>query len=173
MEHILKIALIICLGLIAYQDFKTRAIHLSLFVIFILLISIEDIFIIHPAIPIKDIILNITILSVQLFLLLLYLILRKRKISRIINNDIGSGDIAMLYLMVFAFSTLNFIICLTFSLIFSLIIWSIIIPWVRQNKIIPLAGLLASFNLILFSLDYMIPFISRWDDSSLIRLLYG
>jgi hypothetical protein len=94
---------------------------------------------------------NVCFISVQVLLLHIYFFIRYREMRRVIDENIGLGDILFLISICFLLSPLNFIVFHCCSLMLSLVIFQI---WnlLRRGHVgrigYPLAGIQAIFLLV-------------------------
>ncbi len=145
-----KIATIIVLLTIFFQDIKTRMVYWLLYAIFGVLgflIMIEhQVFI--SAINSSMINLSIILLVISTIFIYARLIMRKEFL-----NTIGIGDLLLFFFLAFCFSNISFIILFVFSLLFSLIL-SILIKNKSDENTIPLAGYISLFFVFVYCLSF-------------------
>jgi hypothetical protein len=148
----LKILLILVLLFICYQDYKDRLVYWLLYpIVGVLGFGIQIAYLDYKIIILNSLI-NLIFITILLFITYIYttFILKKQWL----NQSIGSGDILLFIFLSFTFSFISFIILLTFSLVFSLLLHTLS-PILRSyNKAcitVPLAGYIALF----FSVVYM------------------
>ena len=171
---ILNLLIIVILGLIAYQDFRFRAIHWALFFVLFLLCIITGFLsseIIHF---LQGCVFNFMFLLIQFILLLVYYSIKGISMKSVLNVFIGFGDLVFLGCIVFAFSKINFIVFYLTGMIVSLLIW-LVSQFFSDNKekLVPLAGLISSYMIIIISADIFFRQFERISDSFLINLVYG
>ncbi len=131
------IAISLVLGLIAYQDFKFRAISWPLLLLLLLLLLLTKGF--QPETGI-----NLLFVAAQLVFLTLYISLKNKRFTNIIDTYLGLGDILFLVVVCAAFSTYEFVIFYIAGLLFSLLAFIIYRLLNRSaSKEIPLAGLMS------------------------------
>jgi hypothetical protein len=101
---------------------------------------------------------NIILLTVQFILLWLFVSLKNKQWTQIINTQIGLGDILLLVCLTPFFSPLNFFVLFVLAIVFSLIV-TLLVRSVRGAKsdFIPFAGLLAVPLIILCALRIFFP----------------
>ncbi len=133
-----KLALLVLLIILQYQDFKDRLISLWLFPLIIGGLSYmswsKNGYIFFKV----DLLFNISLVIVQLFLLWLYFRLK----GKFIVGMLGFGDVLFFMVLCFGFSTIGFIFFFCFSLLISLIAWLIINGY--KGGCVPLAGIQAT-----------------------------
>lgn len=149
MNIALLIILIGLLSIVTYQDFKSRAI--SWFLIPLLLIT----FIVY-GITVIDITEYITFFSLNVFMLLNILIgttivisIKEKKLTNIIDNYLGLGDILFFFILTTLFSPINYFIFLIGSILLFSIIFSINLLISKKKKaLFPLAGAMSVLLII-------------------------
>lgn len=171
---ILNILIIVTLGLIAYQDFRFRAIHWALFFVLFLLCIITGLWRQEISNFIQGCVFNFLFLLMQIILLLAYYSLKGFSLGSVLNVLIGIGDLVFLGCIVFAFSKVNFIVFYLTAMIISLLTWLVIQFFSdKKVKMVPLAGLISSYMIIIVSSDIFFKQFERINDSFLINLMYG
>lgn len=139
-----QIVLIILLLILVFQDFKTREISLLVLVgvfacnLFIFLISpnVKEFF--------HALYINILFLCFLFLALTIYVSFKEKKLTLIADKYLGWGDIIFLFTLSLSFSTINFIVFLVTSFVFTLVAY-ITLKLLKPNlkKEIPLVGFLA------------------------------
>lgn len=172
MSLVIDVCLWICLGFIAYQDYKQRQIswyYLPLvFIAFVLKaadsIVMEDL--------IKYALFNLGFIVVQLSGLTIYMSLKNKKIINIVNTYLGIGDILFFVALCAAFSPVNFILFYVISMILTLIgflVYDLIIK--KAQKEIPLAGAMATVCIALLIINKIVPQLNFYNDAYLLSIL--
>ena len=146
METLLtNIALIVSLLAIVIQDFKHRAIHIVwlgvLLTTSLLLFLLKGIDLLW---------LGKTLLFVMavIFLMWVYICIKQRGVINPFKNHIGEGDLLFFIAVVPLFSLLNYMAFFICGMIFSAV-FSLLFLKKMKERMIPLAGLLAVFILML------------------------
>jgi hypothetical protein len=163
MYWLLLILIILLSTMIAYQDFRFRAVNWILFAV-LLLTGLSFSFLLsgHFLYVLEKSFANIIFLSIQLGVLKLYFHFTDNKNKKIIDSKIGKGDLFFLAAACFYFSFLNFICFYLLSLLFSVIYYMAMTLGNRRHmlrrKTIPLAGLQSLFLIayILFAVLHAI-----------------
>lgn len=160
-----KLVVMICLVLIAFQDFKQRAI--SWFLIPILFVGFVFIAIQNSAweFYLNELLFNLCFILIQLLLLTVYMSVKNKKFVNIVNSFLGIGDILFFVVLSAAFSPVNFIVFYLASTILTLIGYVIYKSWAKTNAEIPLAGAMASMMLVLMILNFCIPSMNFHNDN--------
>lgn len=142
MELISKILIIVLLFIIAYQDFKHRAIWWFIIPLVCLIQIYVSIVEVGFSLFSEFAIINCIVVAFQLLALYLYLRFRYRlkTISGLFHKYLGLGDVLFFFVLALAFSPVNFVLFLVLILVLSLII-SAFVKTVKQS--VPLAGILA------------------------------
>ncbi|MEL6252620.1 MAG: prepilin peptidase [Bacteroidota bacterium] len=141
--------------IIAYQDIKSREIHIGAFLLFLLGALCS--YFVEPS---KEYFLNsfINLGMVLIIILILFLLFRLRGKEIRVNKELGAGDLVMLGILCFWFSPDEFILFYAISLsLFSIFILLLIaLKKIDRSFHIPLAGGLAIFFLLFFPLRHML-----------------
>jgi hypothetical protein len=115
----------------------------------------------------KDVLLNIAFVSVQLVLLTVYMSIKNKRLVNIVDTYLGLGDVLFFVVICAAFSTLNFIVFYLVSMIITLT-GAIAYNGFRKKKSvdIPLAGAMAGILIVLM----LIPGVGFYDDGYLLEV---
>ena len=141
---------IMCLVMIAWEDFAERQVHWSYFPILAGAGAVHTFEELHSMGKLAMYAgCNLTFLIIQFLLLKGYFFIRQTAMVSIIDRKIGWGDILFLLAAAFFFSPLNFIWFYLYSLLFSLLV-SLLWSTYRRSALrsIPLAGLQSVFLLL-------------------------
>ena len=141
---------IMCLVMIAWEDFAERQVHWSYFPILAGAGGVHTYQELHSMGKLAMYAgCNLTFLIIQFLLLKGYFFIRQTAMVSIIDRKIGWGDILFLLAAAFFFSPINFIWFYLYSLLFSLMVSLL---WSRYKRSafgsIPLAGLQSIFLLL-------------------------
>ena len=150
--------LLILLSITAIQDFKHRAI--SWYLIPLLIIAFifkvyntneSNIFWFNSAF-------NFVFVFIQLILLTLYIGIKNKKMTNIINSYLGLGDILFFMVLCLALSPFNFVIFYIVSILFTAIGYLAYTGIVKKpNREIPLAGSMALLFIFLIFINFLKP----------------
>lgn len=156
METISLTLAVICLVMIAWEDFAERQVHWSYFPILAGAAGVhtyEELHLMQKLAVYAGC--NLAFLIIQFLLLRSYFFIRKTAMVSIIDRKIGWGDILFLLAAAFFFSPMNFISFYLYSLLFSL---GVSLLWSTYKRSafgsIPLAGLQSVFLLLYISITY-------------------
>jgi hypothetical protein len=141
----IKILLMLSLVTIFYQDVKERQVYWFLFP----LIAICSALLFFTN-TLSELFLTAVILNTIFIVLLLMIVFMYSKFKLKKNHTIGLGDVLFFVVAAFAFSTISFIVVFISSLIFSLVLHTLL----NQDKksiTVPLAGYMSLF----FGLTYL------------------
>lgn len=138
------------LVVIIYQDLKTRSIHGYLLLLFIISIMINGLY----KLPVKQLfeyfLLNLGFMILQLLGVFIYFFLKSKKITVVVNRQLGLGDIILILILCFSFSPLNYILFIMISLVLTLCLHSIFFLLRKgAHTTIPLAGYISFFYVCL------------------------
>ena len=155
---ILKVVLLLCLFIIAFQDFKERNVYLWLLLIAIGLTgflyfqqSIPQLYLIH-------ILFNFAIIAFIIGVLYLY---ARFKLQLPLQKTFGFGDVLFFLVLAVGFPTISFIVLFSFSLLFSLLIF-VILKKNLKHKTVPLAGFQALFLSLIFLTNWIFNFVNLY-----------
>jgi hypothetical protein len=144
MEYFVNTLGIVTLGILSWQDFRSRRIAwwllpilAGVFLFFALRKnSAEE--------TSREFFLNLVFLVLQFLLVRIWFSIKNKKLSRIIDTQIGLGDVLFMICIALAFSPGNFLVFYTSGMILTLIVSIIVSAFRSQTRIeIPLAGTLA------------------------------
>lgn len=155
----LNIAILLLLLIIAYEDFRVRAIHTFLPILLFACLVTKYYTAAYHIDYIQTIGINIAFLLMQVFLAMIFFTVREKQLVNIFKSYLGTGDVLFLLSISPAFSTINFVAFYTVSLAIIATLYFVAgtIKWVNSNHQIPLAGLQA----ILFILASCAEFYSQ------------
>jgi len=146
------------MGFIAFEDYFHKEISILWLIVFFALITAFST--IYQKWNINNLLLNLGVLIFMFLILKAIMVFRRRKSQKLINQEIGLGDIIILLVFSLVFSPLNFIVFLDVTLIIGLIYYLI---KRKETKKIPLAGIFAlAYNTLIivsiFKENYSIVF---------------
>jgi hypothetical protein len=176
MYRIIIFSISALLLIIAYQDFKFRAVNWIVFPLLALLSIIFNLLSLNTLLELcKNSMINLIFITVQFLLLYLYFILKIKKIIPL-TEKIGLGDLLFLCAVSFLFSPVNFIFFYIFSLITSLCIYGITSLIFKKNNpfsgAIPLAGLQSLFLFIFILATVLFGDLTITNDNYLLNQLF-
>lgn len=149
MAIFLNTLLLVLLFLIFLQDLKFRAIHIMLPV----LIFIVGLYVFYQSNYDSSILLqNILFLVITFFGLYLYLVIKHKKLINPFHL-VGIGDFLFFVAIIPYFSTANYILYFITGMLFSILSF-LIIKLTSKTNLVPLAGLLALYMIILKGVFY-------------------
>ncbi len=131
------------LGMIAYEDFNHRAISWWWLPLLAIALIIPALYYIEGKILFTYFSLNVSFIAIQFIVLTLYFSLKKGKVTNILNQYIGLGDILFFIIIGFFFSPIFYITFFIVGLFITLagfLVWKIT---TKRHASIPLAGALA------------------------------
>ena len=144
---------IILLGLFAcvYQDIKDRMIHVLWFVvIFSATISVNYVF----ANNWFDTLLSLIFLGVNVSVLFVYISLKNKKITNILETHLGLGDILFFIAVIPLFSVRNFVLFFILGMFVSMTL-HLLFNRFQKHLTIPLAGYLSLFLISILSYSFI------------------
>ncbi len=168
---IIQFILCFVLLILAIQDFRLRAVHWILFPILLMLIIADSLTQVNLKDYVSGTAINLLLIMAQGVILFLYCSVQGKKLNQILKSILGLGDVLFIIIMAFAFSWTSFILFYIVGLIFALFLWMIRILITRNSQgLIPLAGLLAIYMIIITIAGAFIPEISK--SSNLLNNLF-
>ncbi|MDC6390956.1 general secretion pathway protein [Maribacter sp. PR1] len=150
MIFFLKIALLVGLTLIFLQDLKDREVWWFLFPTVGLLMGGIHVMSTYMVMTYSHILMNLVLITA--ILLILWGYTRFITKSRFLNVSFGLGDLLFFYAFALGFPTVTFIVLFVASILVSLT-WSLIYLKKNSKKTIPLAGLMSSFLILVYTLS--------------------
>lgn len=169
---VLKVLLILSFILIAYEDFRYRAISLYGILIFSLVAVIYSFSLQSPITAFYSMFTNLAILTFQLAITWLYFRITRKHAKGFINKKLGMGDLLFYVPALFLFSPLNFIFIHIAALFLVLVGHAIYYTFVKRVKTIPLAGGLSTVFSTAFLISWFHPSLNFYDDMVLADFLY-
>jgi hypothetical protein len=171
MERIVNITAILTLGILSWQDFRSRQIAWWLLPALALVFLIGA-FQKNPAGEIgKVVALNLAFLLVQFLFVWIWFSIKNKKISKIIDVQIGLGDVLFMICVALFFSTVNFMLFYTFGMLLTLFVALVIKLFKASDKNeIPLAGALSIPLILLCAWKIFDPSRNFYNDEWLIQL---
>lgn len=131
------------IGLMSWQDFKTRSITAWLLPAIGICFLTGEISRVSGDVLFSNSAINCSLLAIQFFLLWIWISARNRKWINIVDTQIGLGDILLLVCLTPAFSPVNFFLFYTCGAMFALAVTLVYRRFsVARDVRIPLAGLL-------------------------------
>lgn len=150
MQLFLEVLLVVLLLLVFVQDLKYRAIHIAL-PLFIGILAGYVFF--QRDLDYRILIRSLLFLTLTFSALYLYLRIRRGPSFQFFEN-IGKGDLLYFLAVIPLFSTANYILYFISGMLFS-ILGFMVIQYVSKSNLIPLAGLLALYLVILKGVLYI------------------
>jgi hypothetical protein len=165
MQTILLVILILLLGVVVFQDFKSRAI--SWFLIPLLFIG----FIVYGLLHINALELltyfgiNFMLVAVNLLCVTLFISIKEKRMTNILKNYLGLGDVLFFLVLTVVFSPFNFIFFYIGSIFITALVYGGLIL-VRKEKqlLIPLAGVMSFILMITVIAEQFVPSFDLYQD---------
>ncbi len=139
---LLKVLIIVCCGIMAFQDFKERAVTFILFPCLGLFLIILHLYNTSEELFLLAIIANGILISCILSILFIYTKYIAKK--QFLNTSFGLGDLLFFYAFSLGFPTVTFVLLFVGSILFSLLVF-LISKTGKELKTVPLAGLMGLF----------------------------
>lgn len=141
MNQIILLLLIVCLSAVAYQDFKEREVLVFLFVLAAFLGSSLFYLNVYMYFLLMNVGVNIVVITIIASVLYVY---ARFKMKKKLIETIGIGDLFFFFFLALSFPTMTFLVLFSTSLFFSLFLFLILKPSLK-DKTVPLAGLQSLF----------------------------
>lgn len=172
MVFFLNSTVVVVLLILGFQDFSKRRISAILVLsVFLLLFLISE-KTVNVADTLKFTFYNAIFFAVQLVLIFLFYLVKRRQFVNVINTYLGFGDILLILAICPAFSPVNFILFYLLGLILTLIVYfglSLLIN--HQGREIPLAGVLSIALVIVIFLKYLKHDFNPFNDNYFLTIL--
>lgn len=143
-------AITIILLAIAYQDFKDRAVYWWLYAILFLVLGSTVLLL--KTFNLEVILINLSFLIVQYLGVIFYFSIKKRKLTLLLLEEIGLGDILYIFTIALFLPNLDFLLVYGVGL-FSALIWFLTMILIKKQATIPLAGIFSLVQIILLWLS--------------------
>ncbi len=151
---LLKIISLCCLLAICIQDFRERKVYLVILIGSGILLSFSYFLETTPMQYLVNIGMNLVIIVLIIGILFLY---AKFKLKTKLNDALGLGDVFFFIVIAISFPISTFIILFSFSLVFSLMVFLLLKPSLKDATV-PLAGLQALFLTMILSVNWIFEF---------------
>jgi hypothetical protein len=173
MQTAIAIGILVCLGFIIGQDFRSRAISIWPLIILGILCTINAIDSYTYTVLFENITINFLILGLLLCTVFIYHALKTGKISNIFRHSLGLGDLLILVILGIYFTPLLFVL-FTVSSCLLVLLYSTFQYLIKTKQVIPtipLAGYFALFFGIFILGEYFFHPIEQMDDQMLLSWL--
>lgn len=165
MDLALLIILVALLGVLVFQDFKSRAI--SWFLIPLLIVGF--VFYGLQQISIEELItyfgINFLIVALNLLGVTFIVSLKERQLTNILKNYLGLGDVLFFLVLTVVFSPFNFIIFYLGSIFLTALIYGGIMLFSKQKEVlIPLAGAMSLLLVFTMVTEQLVPSVQFYQD---------
>ena len=152
MALFINITIVLLLSMIAWQDFKSRAVWWPFFLFLAVSFLLQDNLTREWHSALTESVINVGFFAVQLIGITIYFSIKERKLVLVADRYIGWGDIVFLFVICFLLEPLRLILFYTASIFLHTIaygLYSLLRAEKRDRETIPLAGGMAIL-LILF-----------------------
>ncbi len=146
---LIKFLLIVCFGVVCYQDFRQRSFYWFLIpaiLLFSALFALLTMGSIGWVIRMSAI--NVLLLGVLIGGLLLYILVKRGSLKGAIGREVGIGDLLLFVGIIPLFTPVMFIAVLLASFIGGLLFYLAVIALNKPKTTIPLAGVLAAIGIL-------------------------
>lgn len=173
MAPALQVLILLLLGAIAFQDFKTRYIHWVFFPLLAVALFVLGMITGHDkSILFKHWFLNSMFIGLQLLIVTILYALKNRRLTNIVNKYIGLGDVLLFIALAVGFSQVSFIIYFLVSSFTGLLF---VLPFAGKSKHkshpIPLAGVFSLTFSTIMLVNLLSPVNLAYNDNYLLNLM--
>ena len=169
---LVKIALLVVLIFIAYQDFRYREIHFVLFLLLSIFFFIDGNTYIAISKYLLNILYNMIFVLAQFLFVYIFYAIRGYGIKSLVIDIIGIGDILFIFILSLAFPWQSFFLYYVGGLIFALSVWLLLKhSGIIKSKFIPFAGLLSLYCALLLIFEFLLPQYNRFGNDLLKLIL--
>ena len=142
---IVKVLILVVLGIITYQDLKTRWVYAFLFPVLTIMLGVLHYFQVQPIHFAYAMGMNIGFVLLLLSVLYVYSQIKIKK--PFFKEVFGLGDALYFIALAAAFPTITFIVLFVFSILFSALSW-LFLNKNFKHETIPLAGYMSLFLML-------------------------
>jgi hypothetical protein len=150
-----SLLVIVILILIAYQDFRFRAVSWLWFPLLAGIMILDNIHCSTVDASLNIFLLNLAFVVIQLLVVTVYLSIKNKAFVRIWQHHLGLGDILFFMILCLFFSPVNFILFYLGSLICCIIGVLCVRKFNAAITLIPLAGIQSALLVVLIVLNLM------------------
>jgi len=143
MTKLILLGILMTLIIIVYHDLKYRVLDLKYAIILLLLCVWYNS--IHPILDYQNALLITGFILVNILCLTLYFSIKNKQFINPIDSKIGLGDIVFFIVIAPLFYLKSYILFFITGLLFSLLLYSVVIRFREKQKTIPLAGYLSIY----------------------------
>ena len=165
MNTVLLFILIGLLGIVVFQDFKSR--EISWFLIPLLLIG----FAVYglQQIRMEEFAtyfgINLMLVMLNLLCVTLFISLKEKKPTNILKHHLGLGDVLFFLVLTLVFSPFNFIFFYLGSILLTALIYGGLIVFNKKKKVlVPLAGAMSLMLIVTMLIDQLTPSFHFYQD---------
>jgi len=164
--YIVLVTILICLlGVLVFQDFKSREISwflIPLLIVGFIVLGLQQI-------GAEELItyfgINFMIVALNLLGVTLMVSLKERQLTNILKNYLGLGDVLFFLVLTVVFSPLNFIFFYIGSIFITALVYGSIMLFNKQKKVlIPLAGAMSLLLIATILIEQMVPSFQFYQD---------
>ncbi|NQY06578.1 MAG: prepilin peptidase [Flavobacteriaceae bacterium] len=153
MKILILTSLAIVLLLIAYQDIKQRAIHV---VLPVLLFAISLVYWSQSFIPLEQLLYSFGFVLLCLAAIVIQFSIKNRRLANPFNVSFGMGDVVFLIAVIPLFTFFQYLIFFVCGMLFSILAFGVS-QLIKKNQLIPLAGYLSVFLILLGVYSFINP----------------
>lgn len=145
MQLLLSILIIGILSMLAFQDFKSRAISWILIPFLFVLFGLKSLLQTGMNDTLQILVINLLFIGVQMFLLTLWMSIKNRRWISVFDSYLGWGDVLFFVAIALAFNPIEYVLFYVISIAITLTVSVFYLAYSKKvSKQIPLAGAMAT-----------------------------
>jgi Flp pilus assembly protein protease CpaA len=165
MNIALLVILVCLLGVVVFQDFKSRAISWFLIPLLFVGFIAYGLLMIQPVELLTYFGINFMLVAVNLLCVTLFISLKEKRFTNILKDYLGLGDVLFFLVLTVVFSPFNFIFFYLGSILLTALIYGGIILINKEKKLlIPLAGVMSLILIVAIAAEQIIPSFKFYQD---------
>jgi len=165
MNSALLAILILLLAVVVAQDFKDRAISWFLIPLLFIGFIANGLLQIHPLELLTYFGINFMLVAVNLLCVTLFISMKEKRITNILKNYLGLGDVLFFLVLTVVFSPFNFIFFYLGSIFLTTLVYGVLqLISKEKQRLIPLAGVMSLLLLVTIVAEQLIPSFQFYQD---------
>jgi Flp pilus assembly protein protease CpaA len=165
MNSALLAILILLLAVVVAQDFKDRAISWFLIPLLFIGFIAYGLLQIHPLELLTYFGINFMLVAVNLLCVTLFISMKEKRITNILKNYLGLGDVLFFLVLTVVFSPFNFIFFYLGSIFLTTLVYGVLqLISKEKQRLIPLAGVMSLLLLVTIVAEQLIPSFQFYQD---------
>lgn len=172
MLFLTDLASLVLLGIIVFQDFGQRQISWILLPLLFTGFALKAALLMQMADLLSSVLFNLGFIAVQLLLLTVWISIKNKKWTSIIDVHLGLGDVLFFVAISTAFSPFQYVFFYVISIVITLTGF-VLYKWVSKNTNpeIPLAGAMSAVLMVLMIVSALLPQLNFHNDPLFISFI--